>query len=154
MAFLQSCRPLSHMWQVYPDPGRYCQPATSPVLVWVYFGFDTVTNLYLASAATPVAARKDKPTWEKLQWFATLACGLLATAAAVARAVILVSVCIPMTILDAVGNLRLISMFRIITQAQSKQRRLGRSGRSSSLLLPLASQRCFTTLEDRSLIRI
>ncbi|EHK17624.1 uncharacterized protein TRIVIDRAFT_231906 [Trichoderma virens Gv29-8] len=91
MAFLQSCRPLSHMWQVYPNPGRYCQPATSPVLVWVYFSFDTITNLYLASAAIPVATRNDKPTWEKLQWVATLVCGLLATAAAVARAVILVS---------------------------------------------------------------
>ncbi|KAL7945819.1 hypothetical protein V8C42DRAFT_44972 [Trichoderma barbatum] len=91
MAFLQSCRPLSHMWQVYPDPGRYCQPATSPVLVWVYFGFDTVTNIYLAFAALPIAVRKDQPTWEKLQWVATLVCGLLATGAAVARAVILVS---------------------------------------------------------------
>lgn len=80
------------MWQVYPSPGLYCQPATSPVLVWVYFSFDIVTNLYLASAAIPVATRKDKPTWEKLQWVATLVCGLLAMAAAAARAIILVSV--------------------------------------------------------------
>ncbi|KAL6695050.1 hypothetical protein J3F84DRAFT_37879 [Trichoderma pleuroticola] len=91
MALLQSCRPLPHMWQVYPSPGLFCQPATSPVLVWVYLSFDIITNLYLASAATPVATRKDKPTWEKLQWAATLVCGLLATAAAAARAVILVS---------------------------------------------------------------
>ncbi|KAL7791902.1 hypothetical protein V8C37DRAFT_138165 [Trichoderma ceciliae] len=92
MAFLQSCRPLSHMWQVSPDPGRYCRPATSPVLVWVYFGFDMATNLYLSSAAMPLAIRKGKATWEKLQWLTMLVCGLLVTAAAIARAVTLVSV--------------------------------------------------------------
>ncbi|KAL7935170.1 hypothetical protein V8C35DRAFT_266335 [Trichoderma chlorosporum] len=91
MALLQSCRPLSHMWQIYPDPGRYCQPATSPVLVWIYFSFDIITNLYLAFTAIPVAFRKDKSTWEKLQWVATLVCGLLATATAIVRAVILIS---------------------------------------------------------------
>ncbi|KAK4085520.1 uncharacterized protein Triagg1_510 [Trichoderma aggressivum f. europaeum] len=99
MALLQSCRPLPHMWQVYPSPGLYCQPATSPVLVWVYFSFDIITDLYLASAATSVATRKDKPTWEKLQWVATLVCGLLATAAAAARAIILVSVSWPLVLL-------------------------------------------------------
>lgn len=94
ITFLQSCRPLSNMWQVYPDPGRVCQPATSPVLVWVYFCFDVTTNLYLAVAAMPLAVRQGKPTRENLKWLATLGCGLLITAAAIARAVILVSVCL------------------------------------------------------------
>ncbi|RFU75864.1 pth11-typeg- -coupled receptor [Trichoderma arundinaceum] len=91
MAFLQSCGPLSHTWQVYPDLGRSCQPAMSPVLVWVYFGFDMATNLYLALTAVSVAAGGSATTLDKLQWLGTLVCGLLVTAAAVARAVILVS---------------------------------------------------------------
>ncbi|KAL6864262.1 hypothetical protein J3F83DRAFT_762075 [Trichoderma novae-zelandiae] len=91
IAFLQSCRPLSCMWQVYPDPGQYCQPATSPVLVWVYLGFDIITNLYLALAAVPVAAKEGKSMRDKLQWFAALVCGMLATGTAIARAAILSS---------------------------------------------------------------
>ncbi|KAM0264878.1 hypothetical protein ACHAQJ_000394 [Trichoderma viride] len=91
VAFLQSCRPLSDMWQVYPDPGRHCQPATSPVLVWVYFGFDIATTLYLTCAAMPLAIKTGKHMWEKLQWLTMLLCGLIVTATAVARAVILVS---------------------------------------------------------------
>lgn len=94
LVFSQSCRPLSNMWHLYPDPGRYCQPATSPVLVWVYFGFDTITTLYLAMAAIPLALKRSKPMWETLQWFTTLLFGLIITAAALTRAIILVSVCL------------------------------------------------------------
>lgn len=95
MALFQHCRPLSCVWQVYPDSGQHCQPATSPVPVWVHLGFDVVTTIYLAFAAVSVAAREIKPTRDKLQWFAALVCGLFATGAAVARAVILSSVCLP-----------------------------------------------------------
>lgn len=101
LAFSQSCRPLSGMWQVYPDPGRYCQPATSPVLVWVYFGSDTMTTLYLAIAAVPLALKRGKPMWETLQWLTTLVCGLIITAAALTRAIILVSVCLYLLTLSA-----------------------------------------------------
>ncbi|KAK1242055.1 hypothetical protein MKX07_000041 [Trichoderma sp. CBMAI-0711] len=81
-------RPLSRFWQAYPDSGQHCQPA-SPVLVWVYLGFDIITNFYLAFAAKSVAAREGKPRRDKLQWLAALMCGLFAMGAAVARAVIL-----------------------------------------------------------------
>ncbi|KAM0513398.1 hypothetical protein ACHAPE_007862 [Trichoderma viride] len=91
LAFSQSCRPLSNMWQVYPDPSRNCQPATSPVLVLAYFSFDTITTLYLAMAAMPVALKRGKHMWETLQWLTTLVCGLIITAAALSRAIILVS---------------------------------------------------------------
>ncbi|ETS01611.1 hypothetical protein M419DRAFT_80603 [Trichoderma reesei RUT C-30] len=89
ITLLQHCRPLSRFWQAYPDSGQHCQPATSPVLVWVYLGFDIITNFYLAFAAISVAAREGKPRRDKLQWLAALMCGLFAMGAAVARAVIL-----------------------------------------------------------------
>jgi hypothetical protein len=94
LAFSQSCRSLSNMWHVFSDPGHYCQPATSPALVWVYFGLDTMTTLYLAMAAMPLALNRSNLVWEKLQWLTTLVCGLLMTAAALTRAFMLVSVCI------------------------------------------------------------
>lgn len=92
LALSQSCRPLSNMWQVYPGLSRYCQPATSPVLVLVYFGFDTITTLYLAMVAMPLALKRGKPMRETLQWLTTLVCGLIFTAVALTRAIILVSV--------------------------------------------------------------
>ncbi|KAL9473961.1 hypothetical protein ACSS6W_008341 [Trichoderma asperelloides] len=91
VAFSQSCRPLSNMWQAYPDPGRYCQPATSPVLVWVYFGFDSITTLYLAMAAMPLTLKRSKTMQETLQWLTTLLCWIIITVAALTRAIILVS---------------------------------------------------------------
>lgn len=83
LAFSQSCRPLSNI--------QYCQPVTSPVLVLTYFSFDTMTTLYLAMAAMPLALKRGKPVRETLQWLTTLVCGLILTAAALTRAIILVS---------------------------------------------------------------
>lgn len=81
LAFSQSCHSLSNT----------CQPATSPALVWVYFGFDTTTTVYLAMAAMPLALKRGKSTWETLQWLTTLVCGFIITAAALTRAIMLVS---------------------------------------------------------------
>ncbi|KAH0490386.1 hypothetical protein TgHK011_001857 [Trichoderma gracile] len=89
ITLFQHCWPLSRLWQVYPDLGQHCQLAASPVLVWVYLGFDLSTNLYLAFAAGSIAAREGEPSRDKLRWFVTLICGLFAMGAAVARAVIL-----------------------------------------------------------------
>lgn len=71
-----------------------CQPAASPALVWAYFSFDTTTTLYLAMAAMPLALKRGKSTWETLQWLTTLVCGFIITAAALTRAIMLVSVCL------------------------------------------------------------
>ncbi|PON23806.1 hypothetical protein TGAM01_v207453 [Trichoderma gamsii] len=90
LAFSQSCRPLSNMWQMYADTSRNCQPATSPVLVMAYFSFDTMTTLYLAMAAMPITLRRGKPMWETLQWITILVCGLIITAVALTRAIVLV----------------------------------------------------------------
>jgi hypothetical protein len=93
------------MWQVYVDTGRYCQPATSPALVWVYFSFDMATTLYLTFAAMPLAIKTGKHMWEKLQWLTMLLCGLFVTVIAVVRAVILASVCLYLMALEVVGTL-------------------------------------------------
>lgn len=77
--------------------------ATSPVLVWVYFGFDTMTTFYLAATAMPLALKRGKPMWETLQWLTTLLCGLIITAAALTRAIILVLVCLCLLTLSAIG---------------------------------------------------
>lgn len=71
-----------------------CQPATSQALVWGYFSFDTTTSLYLAMAAMPLALKRGKSMWQTLQWLTTLVCGLIITAAALTRAIMLVSVCL------------------------------------------------------------
>ncbi|KAL7918482.1 putative PTH11-typeG-protein-coupled receptor [Trichoderma austrokoningii] len=91
LAFSQSCRPLSNMWQVYPDPGRHCQLAASPTLAWFFFGSDTMTTLYLAAAAMPLALKRGKAMRETLLWLTTGVCGLIITVAALARAMIMVS---------------------------------------------------------------
>ncbi|KAH6687187.1 hypothetical protein F5X68DRAFT_134025 [Plectosphaerella plurivora] len=49
-----SCLPLHRMWQIYPDPGPRCYPATSPQVVWMYYAFNVSTDFYLLSIPLPL----------------------------------------------------------------------------------------------------
>ncbi|KAH7308154.1 hypothetical protein B0I35DRAFT_454010 [Stachybotrys elegans] len=89
--FFFSCRPFHHMWQIYPNPGIYCQPAISPALIWVYLSFNVATDLYLIAIPMPMLFKIEMP-WFKRVWLVGLfSCGLFVTMAAILRVVLLVS---------------------------------------------------------------
>ncbi|KAK5997578.1 hypothetical protein PT974_02941 [Cladobotryum mycophilum] len=83
------CWPVSHMWQLNPDPGSKCYPANSAVLVWMYYGFNFATTLFLGVMAMPVFFGPDrsasKAVWRLLPLFA----GALVAGLAVTRAIAL-----------------------------------------------------------------
>jgi hypothetical protein len=54
LSILLGCRPMSKNWQIYPDPGNYCQPAVSHIDVYVTVVLNVATDLYLITIPTPV----------------------------------------------------------------------------------------------------
>lgn len=94
---LLSCRPFHHMWQIYPNPGIYCQPSISPALVWTYLGFDVASYLYLIAIPIPMLYKGAMPILHRIWFVALLSCGLFVTMAAILRVVLLVSVCMPIS---------------------------------------------------------
>lgn len=94
-----SCRPFHHMWQISPDPGKYCYPAISPALVWVYLSLNITTDLYLIALPMPMLFRAAMPWWKRASLMTLFSLGLLIVAAAILRVVLLVSVGIPLLIL-------------------------------------------------------
>lgn len=87
LTLLLSCRPITRMWQVSPVPGPYCQPASSPVLIWTYMSLDVATYLYLMAVPVPSFVQSGVPARHRVMTIALLACGFLAGLAAVNRAV-------------------------------------------------------------------
>jgi hypothetical protein len=53
-SILIGCRPMHKNWQIYPDPGNYCQPAVSKIDIYVTVTLNVATDIYLISIPTPV----------------------------------------------------------------------------------------------------
>ncbi|KAK4213162.1 hypothetical protein QBC37DRAFT_374260 [Rhypophila decipiens] len=54
LALLLSCRPLRHYWQIYPDPGPRCRPASSELAVILVFVLNILTDFYLIGIPIPM----------------------------------------------------------------------------------------------------
>ncbi|CDM36234.1 hypothetical protein DTO013E5_9942 [Penicillium roqueforti] len=54
LSILLSCQPFHAFWQIYPDPGKFCQPANSPVYVFVIVILNITTDIYLLSIPLPL----------------------------------------------------------------------------------------------------
>ncbi|KAI0539189.1 hypothetical protein GGR58DRAFT_465504 [Xylaria digitata] len=53
-AILFSCMPIQRHWQIYPDPGDYCQPAISPSIIWTSYAANISTDIYLILIPLPM----------------------------------------------------------------------------------------------------
>ncbi|KAK4234864.1 hypothetical protein C8A03DRAFT_18304 [Achaetomium macrosporum] len=54
LSILLGCRPLEKNWQIYPDPGNFCQPAISRIDIFVTVVLNVATDLYLMSIPIPM----------------------------------------------------------------------------------------------------
>lgn len=55
-AVLLKCQPISKNWQIYPDPGNWCQPAVSQIQAWVVISMNIATDIYIMSIPVPVCS--------------------------------------------------------------------------------------------------
>ncbi|KAF4595103.1 protein related to integral membrane protein PTH11 [Ophiocordyceps camponoti-floridani] len=53
-AILFGCVPLWKSWQINPDPGNFCHPASATLQVWVMVVSDVATDLYITIIPLPM----------------------------------------------------------------------------------------------------
>ncbi|OJJ96245.1 hypothetical protein ASPACDRAFT_125809 [Aspergillus aculeatus ATCC 16872] len=91
LSILLGCRPLRRNWQIYPDPGNYCQPAVSHIDVYVTVTLNVVTDVYLISIPFPILFKARLPWREKLELVVLFSGGLFVMAAGILRCVLIVT---------------------------------------------------------------
>ncbi|KAL4794892.1 hypothetical protein BDV19DRAFT_389790 [Aspergillus venezuelensis] len=90
-SILFGCHPMSKNWQIYPDPGNYCQPAVSKIDVYVTVTLNVVTDVYLISIPTPILFKARLPLREKLGLLVLFSGGTFVMAAGILRCVLIVT---------------------------------------------------------------
>ncbi|KAF5516769.1 hypothetical protein CGCS363_v001848 [Colletotrichum siamense] len=86
-----SCFPTHKNWQIYPDPGNTCQPATSKVNILVTVVLNVLTDLYLMSIPIPMLWFSKLPLRKKLGLIVLFSGGIFVTMAGILRCVLIIS---------------------------------------------------------------
>ncbi|KAJ5784190.1 uncharacterized protein N7503_009402 [Penicillium pulvis] len=92
LSLLLSCQPFHAFWQIYPNPGKFCQPTNSPVYVMVVVILDIVTDIYLLSIPLPLLWAVKINLKRKIPLMALFSGAAFVIAAAIIRAVSIISV--------------------------------------------------------------
>ncbi|KAB8269311.1 hypothetical protein BDV30DRAFT_242523 [Aspergillus minisclerotigenes] len=90
-SILFGCHPMHKNWQIYPDPGNYCQPAVSQIDVYVTVTLNVATDVYLISIPTPMLFKARLPWREKLELLVLFSGGIFVMAAGILRCVLIVT---------------------------------------------------------------
>jgi hypothetical protein len=100
LSILFSCFPLSKNWQIYPDPGNFCQPAISRVDIFVTVVLNVVTDIYLLTIPIPMLWQSRLPPFKKAGLIVLFSGGIFVTMAGILRCVLIITVrCLPTPIL-------------------------------------------------------
>ncbi|PLB38619.1 uncharacterized protein BDW47DRAFT_21647 [Aspergillus candidus] len=90
-SILFGCFPMHKNWQIYPDPGNYCQPAVSHIDVYVTVVLNVVTDIYLISIPLPVLFKARLPIREKCELLLMFSGGIFVMTAGILRCVLIVT---------------------------------------------------------------
>ncbi|KAE8379390.1 hypothetical protein BDV26DRAFT_170520 [Aspergillus bertholletiae] len=90
-SILFGCHPMHKNWQIYPDPGNYCQPAVSHIDVYVTVTLNVATDAYLISIPMPMLFQARLPWREKLELLVLFSGGTFVMAAGILRCVLIVT---------------------------------------------------------------
>ncbi|KAL4904740.1 hypothetical protein BDW74DRAFT_178822 [Aspergillus multicolor] len=90
-SILFGCHPMHKNWQIYPDPGNYCQPAVSKIDVYVTVTLNVATDVYLLSIPMPILFKARLPIREKLELLVLFSGGTFVMAAGILRCVLIVT---------------------------------------------------------------
>ncbi|KAJ5092648.1 hypothetical protein NUU61_007518 [Penicillium alfredii] len=90
-SILFGCHPMHKNWQIYPDPGNYCQPAVSKIDIYVTVVLNVATDLYLISIPAPMLFKARLRWREKLELLILFSGGLFVMMAGVLRCVLILT---------------------------------------------------------------
>ncbi|CEJ59801.1 hypothetical protein PMG11_08405 [Penicillium brasilianum] len=90
-SILFGCHPMHKNWQIYPDPGNYCQPAVSKIDIYVTVVLNVVTDIYLISIPAPMLLKARLHWREKLELLVLFSGGLFVMMAGILRCVLILT---------------------------------------------------------------
>ncbi|CAI7594279.1 unnamed protein product [Penicillium glandicola] len=90
-SILFGCHPIDKNWQIYPNPGNYCQPAVSKIDIYVTVVLNVVTDIYLISIPTPMLVKARLKWQEKLELLILFSGGLFVMMAGILRCVLILT---------------------------------------------------------------
>ncbi|KXG54426.1 uncharacterized protein PGRI_075700 [Penicillium griseofulvum] len=90
-SILFGCHPIDKNWQIYPDPGNYCQPAVSKIDIYVTVVLNVATDLYLISIPAPMLVKARLKWREKLELLILFSGGLFVMMAGILRCVLILT---------------------------------------------------------------
>ncbi|KAK0744065.1 hypothetical protein B0T18DRAFT_439717 [Schizothecium vesticola] len=91
LSIMFSCIPFHKNWQIYPDPGNFCQPAISKIDIFVTVVLNVITDLYLMSIPIPMLWRASLPPAKKGGLILLFSGGLFVTMAGILRCVLIIT---------------------------------------------------------------
>ncbi|KAK0721674.1 hypothetical protein B0T26DRAFT_190617 [Lasiosphaeria miniovina] len=90
-SILFGCHPLEKNWQIYPDPGNFCQPAISKIDIFVTVVLNVLTDLYLMSIPIPMLWRSSMKPLRKAGLILLFSGGAFVTMAGILRCVLIIT---------------------------------------------------------------
>lgn len=84
--------PFEKNWQIYPDPGNYCQPAVSRIDIFMTLVFNVTTDFYLMSIPLPLLWKSKVSRIKKAALLFCFSGGIFVTMAGILRCVLIVTV--------------------------------------------------------------
>ncbi|GKT49856.1 uncharacterized protein ColSpa_10037 [Colletotrichum spaethianum] len=91
LSIILGCRPMHKNWQIYPDPGNFCQPAISKINILVTVVLNVLTDLYLLSIPIPMLWGAQLPLRKKLGLIVLFSGGIFVTMAGILRCVLIIT---------------------------------------------------------------
>ncbi|GME54278.1 hypothetical protein GTA08_BOTSDO03595 [Neofusicoccum parvum] len=90
LSILLGCQPFSNNWQIYPDPGNYCQPAISKIDLYVTVILNVLTDLFLMSIPMPMLWGANLKLKRKLSLIVIFGGGVFVMMAGILRCVLII----------------------------------------------------------------
>lgn len=162
-SILFGCHPMHKNWQIYPNPGIYCQPAVSPIDVYMTVTLNVATDLYLITIPAPMLFKARLPWWEKCELLILFSGGFFVMAAGILRCVLIITAgangaqqagswaCRETFVAVVIGNVPMIYpvIRRVARRANSYISSLG-GGTSDNLSYPMTGDRYNTDKSNQS----
>ncbi|KZM23365.1 hypothetical protein ST47_g5499 [Ascochyta rabiei] len=90
LSILLGCRPFERNWQIYPDPGNYCQPAISKIDLYVTVVLNVLTDMYLMSIPMPMLWKASLDIRRKLSLVLVFGGGIFVMMAGILRCALII----------------------------------------------------------------
>lgn len=90
LSILLGCQPFKNNWQIYPDPGNFCQPAISKIDLYVTVVLNVLTDLYLMSIPMPMLWKANLEIKRKLSLILVFGGGIFVMMAGILRCALII----------------------------------------------------------------